>query len=150
MKPRRLSWVLLGLVVSGLLVFGSLDTGGDVTPQARAASLHNEYACPTCDGQSVAESNATVAQNIREQIDRMVAADRADAEIRDALVASWGDGVLLAPRSSGFVGLIWALPIALVVVGLVGVAFVLRRWSTATGRSASPADRALVERHLDS
>ena len=140
---RRLAWI--GLAVSALVLL-SVAAFGDQDPTTdpeRVQALSESFACPECDGQAVAESNAAVAANIREFIRDEVAAGSSDTEIRDALLESYGTDVLLNPPAEGFSALVWILPVVVMVLGTAGLVAVIRRRPTAT-RNASEADTALV------
>ncbi len=142
----QLRWLLIAVIGVACLSVAAFD-GGTPTDDERVQALSGRYACPTCDGQSVAESNAAVAATIREFIAVEVANGTPDDEIRDQLIASYGVGVLLNPPSEGVSALIWILPVVVLVGGSAVVINSLRRDDTGT-LVASDADRALVERAL--
>lgn len=139
---RRLVVVLVaaGFAVS-LLV--AARTGAPTDAQ-RANHLNAELRCPVCQGLSVADSHSSTSLAIAADVRRRVAAGQSDGEIRDAYVARYGKWILLNPPGSAGV-IAWLLPIALVGVAAVGVALALRRWSVATLRTPTDADRKLVE-----
>lgn len=142
---RSLIWLcLLAAGISSLVIATQLE-GPPRTNEDRVRSLSEDFACPTCDGQSVAESNAVVAQEIRREIRRQVDDGQTDEEITDALVASYNESIDLRPRSGGVVGLIWILPVVVMVFGFAALASVFRRWRSTDARSASQADVELVE-----
>lgn len=139
---RLASWALVGSIVVVCLGIAALDDAGPRTEAERVQTLSQTFACPECDGQSVADSNAAVASNIRDFLRAQVADGVPDDEIRDRLVEAYGSDVLLTPPSSGVSLIVWVLP-ALVVVLAVGafVAVVLRGRST---DQATEDDRLLV------
>lgn len=143
---RRLRWLVVAVLAVGCLSVAAFDTA-TLTDDERAQALSERYACPTCDGQSVAESNAAVAATIRQFITVEVAKGTPDDEIRDQLIESYGTGVLLNPPSEGVSALIWILPIVVLVGGSAVVVNSLRR-DADDRRFATDADRALVERAL--
>jgi cytochrome c-type biogenesis protein CcmH len=122
------SWVLLVVVVAGALLIGTTDDGGPRTDVERVQSIAASVRCPTCRGQSVADSDAIAAENVRREIARRVGEGESDDEIRAALAARFGDTILLTPPRSGVAGLVWVLPVAGVVVAVAGLAFAFRRW----------------------
>jgi cytochrome c-type biogenesis protein CcmH len=142
-RSRLLSWIGLGLVAIAVLVLAAVDDAGPATEADRVQALSEIYACPECDGQSVAESNAAVAANIRDFLRVEVGKGTTDAEIRDRLIASYGTDVLLTPPSEGFSSLIWILPVIVVVMGAAGVAMVVRR-DNSSSRTATDDDIELV------
>lgn len=146
---RGLSWLAMTLVAVAALAYGSVAEGGPQTAGERTTRLWTEFACPRCNGQSVAESNAPIAVNIRSEIARQVDVGRTDDEIAAVLIGRYGESVRLTPSSSGVVGLVWMIPVMALVVGAGVLALAFRRWSTRTVRPISPADRELVARYRD-
>lgn len=106
--------------------------------------LEREITCPTCKT-ALELSNAPVADQIRDFIRERIAAGDTKSEIKDRLVAEFGEGVLAAPPKEGFNLLAWVLPFAgLGVAGsLVGV--IAWRWSRSGRRRPehAPGDPAL-------
>ncbi len=142
---RALIWLcLLAAGLSALVVSTQLE-GPPRTNEDRVRSLSEDFACPTCDGQSVAESNAVVAEEIRREIRRQVDDGASDEEITRTLVASYNESIDLRPRSGGVVGLIWILPVVVMVFGFAALASVFRRWRTTEAKPATEADIDLVE-----
>lgn len=140
---RRLMWVVLGVVVAVALVLGAQGDGAR-TPDQRLQSIAGGVRCPKCAGQSVATSDAVAASAIRDQIRADIAAGRSDDAIRNRLVASYGDDILLNPPRSGFAGLVWIVPVAAVIAAFGGLALAFRRWEQQSPSGPSRRDRALV------
>jgi cytochrome c-type biogenesis protein CcmH len=126
---------------------GSLGSRGPVTDDDRSLAIARTVQCPVCQGETVAESNAAAAQNIRIRIDESVRAGQTDEQIRAYLDAQF-PGSVLTPPSSGIAGLVWVVPVVALVLALAGLALAFRRWSSPTDHHASAADRALVDRAL--
>lgn len=117
--------VLVVLAVTGLV--RSAGVGGPATDSQRAEEIAAGLRCPTCQGLSVADSNSPLAQSMRDIIDEQVAAGQGDDEVRQYFVSRYGDWVLLSPRADGSGWIVWVLPVAAVVVGLLVVAQLFRR-----------------------
>jgi cytochrome c-type biogenesis protein CcmH len=147
-RTRLFGWTAMAAVLMAALAIGVADDGGPRTPEERARNLAETIACPACDGQSVAESDAAASRGIRTLITERIDQGATDDAIRDELVATWGEPILLTPDSSGVAGLIWALPVAALVLALAGVAYVFWRWRAMAAVHASDADRDLVDRAL--
>jgi cytochrome c-type biogenesis protein CcmH len=144
-SKRTFLWLcLLAAALSSLVISTQLE-GPPRTNEDRVRSLSEDFACPTCDGQSVAESNAVVAEEIRREIRRQVDEGQTDEQITAALVASYDESIDLRPRSGGVVGLIWILPVVVMFFGFAALAAVFRRWRDSDMKSASEADVELVE-----
>ena len=127
-----------------------------LAPAARAsdrhpsqAELEGEVMCPVC-GTTLDQSDSPAAQQIKRVIANRIAAGDSKSEIKDRLVAEYGEAILAAPPRKGFGLLAWWLPVAgiLVAAALVGIG--AWRWARArepatTGSRLDPA----LERRLD-
>jgi cytochrome c-type biogenesis protein CcmH/NrfF len=149
-RPSVTAWVLLAVVLVGALAVGTLAGDEPVTPADRVLALSTSIRCPQCLGQSVAESDVTVSREIRRDIARRVEEGQTDDEIRAYYASSFGEDALLSPSSSGIGGLVWALPVVVLVAGAAGIVLALRRWSASGDPDASDDDRALVAEALAS
>jgi cytochrome c-type biogenesis protein CcmH len=125
---RKLAWLGLLVVVAIALVVGTTDRE-PATADERTRRVAETVMCPACSGETVADSLAPVAVNIRRQIAARVADGQSDTEIRNALRATYGDRVILNPPSSGLAGLVWVLPVAALVAAAAGLVFAFRRWA---------------------
>ena len=141
---RKLAWLGLAAVVVVALVIGTTDRKPQ-TDAERARSIGNTIMCPACSGESVSNSQAPVAVNIRRQIAQRVADGQTDAEIRDAMANAFGDRVLMNPPKSGIAGLVWVLPVAGLVAALAGLFVAFRRWR-AVPIEVTDEDREAAER----
>jgi cytochrome c-type biogenesis protein CcmH len=92
------------------------------------AELERELVCPTCKT-TLQMSNAPVADRMRAFIRQRIAAGDTKSEIKDKLVAQFGESVLAAPPARGFNLLAWLVPIAGGLIAVVAVAVLARRWS---------------------
>ncbi len=131
----RWSWLAVLVILVGALAYGTLDDSGPRTDADRVRALSDRIACPQCSGQSVAESDVTIARVIRTDIAERVDAGQTDDEIVAALKASYGDDIDLNPSATGLTGIVWVLPVAVLIGGLALVVALLQRW-----RRAPPAD----------
>ncbi len=146
-RRRRLwGWVGVVVVAGSALVYGAVDDPGPVTNADRAYELAKDFACPVCQGQSVAESDVAVARNIRRQIRVWVDEGRTDAYIRDQLVTFYGEDIDYNPPASGVSGLVWVLPVVGGAGAVVGLVLAFRRWRDQPVPEVDEADIALVER----
>jgi len=97
----------------------------DPAQEARARELFQEIRCVVCQNETVAASEAPIAQQVRQIVRDQVAAGRSDAQIKDYLRQRWGDFVLLKPRFTARTAVLWMLPFAIVLAGLLAI--MLRR-----------------------
>ena len=147
-RSLLLPWVLMTVVLAGALAVGARDGGGPRSERDRVMAVAGEVRCPTCRGLSAAESDAKAAQAIRDEITERVRAGESDAEIRAFLVSRYGRDILLRPEAGGVAALVWALPVAGLVVAVAGLVVVFRRWRGRSGGEPSPEDQDLVARAL--
>jgi cytochrome c-type biogenesis protein CcmH len=113
------------------------------------AELEGEVMCPVC-GTTLDQSNSPAAEQIKRVIARGIAAGETKSEIKDRLVANYGESILAAPPKHGFGLLAWWLPIVGITAGAILVGIGAWRWSRAREPAPPPAgmDPAL-ERQLD-
>jgi cytochrome c-type biogenesis protein CcmH len=138
------------LAAAALVVLAALAgvSPASVADPPNAADLEAELVCPVCET-TLDQSNAPVAERMKLYIRERIAAGDTEEEIKDALVAEFGPGVLATPEKSGFGLLAWLLPLGALLAGLVTVAVLVRTWSRrrAPG-AAAPLDPEL-ERRVD-
>ncbi len=147
MSVRRLLPVAaLVAVVTAALVIGASSGDGDPSPAARTRRLAAGLRCPVCQGLSVADSPSSTARAISADIRRRVEAGESDGQIRQAYVERYGEWVLLEPAGAGLGAVVWALPIAALVLAGGGLALAFRRWRRDIPGPPSDEDRELVER----
>jgi cytochrome c-type biogenesis protein CcmH len=138
-------WLVLAAVVVIAIVVVAARSQPSHAPAARAARLDNELACPVCTGESVADSNAPESRAIRINVVRRIHAGQTDEQIRDAIVALYGEHVLLTPSNGGIGVVAWGLPVVALVIGAGGIALALRRWSRTPRLVATEDDAELVD-----
>ncbi len=90
------------------------------TPQedARAAHLYTEIRCLVCQGESIADSDAAIAADLRREVRADIEKGMSDADIRKSLYDRYGDYVLFRPRLSRLNLVLWFLPPLIAVCGL--------------------------------
>ena len=113
----------------------------DPVKEARARVLSRELRCMVCQNQSIDDSEAPLARDLRLLVRERIAAGDSDAQVLDFLVARYGEFVLLKPRFERATLLLWLLtPLALAGGGLALWAYNRRR-----SKSAASEDPALFE-----
>jgi cytochrome c-type biogenesis protein CcmH len=145
---RVLPWAALAAVVVAALVVAAGAGRPSRSPAARTHRLAAELRCPVCQGLSVADSPSSTARAIVADIRRRVDAGQSDAEIRQAYVDRYSEQILLEPRGSGFGALVWALPVAALVLGGGGLVLAFRRWRRQPALTPTEDDRRLVDQAL--
>lgn len=123
---RRLL-ALLPLVFATAAAF-AIDTErlDDPALQARYEHIVSEVRCLQCMNQSIKDSDAFLASDLRREIRRMLLEGKTDAEIYDFLATRYGDFVLYRPRYSGKTLFLWAGPFLLIAVGAIVVFRIVR------------------------
>ena len=117
--------------------------------EARARALSQTLRCMVCQNESIDESHAPLARDIRILVRERIAAGDTDAAVRDFLVARYGEFVLLEPRFRPATALLWGLPILALLTAIgVAVAAVMRRRNTASA-PLSTAEKRRLETLLD-
>lgn len=137
---RRVAFFVLAAAVAAMI----LGPGAGATPPS-AAGLESELVCPVC-GTTLDQSDAPVAQRMKAFIRARIAAGDSGQQIKDELVAQFGQEVLARPPKGGFGLLAWLLPLAAVGVGAVTVALLVRSWSA---RRGPPSDGAPLDPELE-
>lgn len=147
------------LIITLLLMFVFSSVSGlaqaksvKLTPAQEQVANEIDYLlrCPVCTGQSVAESNSEVAQQIKEKVREMLAEGKTKDEIIQYYVNRYGDWILNKPpvRGAGLVA--WILPVVVLVLGLaVLVAFLKRGTRGRTAQEAGVGGRNPVHRASD-
>jgi cytochrome c-type biogenesis protein CcmH len=104
----------------------------DPVLQDRYERINRELRCLVCQNQTIADSNATLAADLRREVRELIAAGKTDDEIREFMIERYGDFVLYRPRMTASTFLLWAAPVLLLVIGGIAVVRVVRRRSQET------------------
>ena len=121
-------WIALPLFFAFGLT-NAIDAGkvfDDPEMQARYENIVSEVRCLVCQNQTIKDSNAFLADDLRREIRRLMAEGKTDAEVYDFLVTRYGDFVLYRPRMSGKTMVLWIAPFFLIAVGAIIVVKVVR------------------------
>jgi cytochrome c-type biogenesis protein CcmH len=135
--------MLRACLVAVLLVFGGTahgidaeDAFDDPVLQERYENINRELRCLVCQNQTIADSNATLAQDLRREVRDMIAAGQTDAQIREFMIERYGDFVLYRPRMTAGNFLLWAAPVLLLLIGAIALVRVVRRRAQETDLAA--------------
>lgn len=101
--------------------------GEDPAVEARLKHLAVELRCLVCQNQTLADSNAPLAEDLRREVREMIVKDMTDKEIVDFLVERYGDFVLYRPPLKATTTLLWVGPFVLLAVGATVLVITLRR-----------------------
>lgn len=157
-RHRSLGVLAVAASLLWLSLAGSPAHAVDLTPplpdpvmQRRYDALVRELRCMQCQNEALADSNVSLAADLRLQVRDMVAAGKSDDEVRDYLVARYGEFILFRPRMSLRNLWLWAAPVVLLGVGAAVAVRVLRRRAAllesegdeddSTGANRAPSDQ---------
>ena len=104
----------------------------DPALEARARAISQDLRCMVCQNQSIDDSEAPLARDLRLLVRERLKAGDSDAQVVDYLVGRYGEFVLLRPRVSWHTAILWGAPSTILILGLVAIGFSVRR------RSAGP------------
>ncbi|MBA4109232.1 MAG: cytochrome C biogenesis protein [Leptothrix sp. (in: Bacteria)] len=115
-------------------------------PPDRLHALASELRCPVCQNQTLADSNADLARDLKEEIRKQIAQGRSDADIRDFMVRRYGDFVLYQPPLRADTTVLWVGPFALLTMGAGWLAWYMTRRREPAGRQTlGPANPTVTE-----
>lgn len=119
----------------------ALPASEDPVLEAKVMRIASELRCLVCQNQTIADSHAGLAIDLRNQVREMVKRGQSEKEITDYMTARYGDFVLYRPPVKSTTLLLWFAPGAMVLGGLLTLVWVLRK------RSLMPADHFDPEPH---
>jgi cytochrome c-type biogenesis protein CcmH len=136
------------LLLTGILCSGTAAALDPIDYQSSAEeqrfkALAAELRCVMCQNQSIADSNAPIAHDLRMEVLRLMREGRSDDEIKQYLVERYTDFVLYEPPMRGGNWLLWMGPFVLLLIGGIAVAAVIRtknKLSDAAGNGAAGED----------
>ncbi|MBA3864860.1 MAG: cytochrome c-type biogenesis protein CcmH [Solirubrobacterales bacterium] len=137
MRRRAASVAVLAVA---LLVAVPLGGASAATPQTSLTEIESEVMCPVC-GTLLELAESPQAQREKVFVERLVRAGKSKGEIKDALVAEYGDAVLALPQGSGFSLSAYLVPIVAFVIAVIALACGVAKWRRAGG-DADPDDSA--------
>jgi cytochrome c-type biogenesis protein CcmH len=115
----------------------------DPAREARARAITAELRCPVCQSESIDDSNADIARDLRLLVRERIVAGDSDAEVREYVVARYGEYVLFRPRLSWGNAPLWLAGPALLLLGVaLAVGFVRRHRTPAPPRPLTPEEQA--------
>jgi cytochrome c-type biogenesis protein CcmH len=112
----------------------------DPALEARMMAISSELRCLVCQNQTIADSHAELAVDLRTQVREMLQAGKTNAQITDYMVARYGDFVLYRPPFKAMTALLWIGPAAMVFIGLGTLFLVLRRRSRMAADQFEPEE----------
>jgi cytochrome c-type biogenesis protein CcmH len=141
-RPLALFILALALILP-FAARGAVDRPlDDAALEARALALHQEIRCLVCQGQSIGDSNADLARDLRQLVRERVAAGDSDRSVLDYLHSRYGDFVLLEPPVKPATYALWFGPPLLFALGAAAIFFYHRRNRRPAAAAPRPLDAA--------
>ncbi len=131
---QRFKWT--GVLALGLFLMAFLGTvqakeavllAEDPVVEKRLVHISEELRCLVCQNESLASSRAELANDLREEVRKLIRQDKSDTQIKDYLVARYGDFVLYKPEVKPLTWVLWFGPFLLLALGVIGMALYLRQ-----------------------
>ena len=147
-----MKWLLL---VVALLIAGPAfavqpdEVLQDPVLEARARALSGDLRCLVCQNQSIDDSDATLAKDLRILIREHLVKGETDGEIIDYVVARYGDFVLLKPRFNPSTWALWATPFVVLSIGIAALWRRRRNAESTTEQPLSMAEQAELKKALE-
>lgn len=119
-----------GFVMTALLAFILFSASAFAAEKSiddRVNEIAYHLMCPVCQGQSVAESNSNLANDMRMIIKKQLEEGKTNQEVLDYFVKRYGDSILSSPPTKGINWLLWIMPGVAVALGAVGIALFLHK-----------------------
>ena len=109
--------------------FAVIDTYQFDSPEQeqRFFTLTNELRCPKCQNQSIGDSNAPIANDLRREVHRMLLEGAENQQIIDFMLDRYGDFVLYRPRLDSKTAVLWFGPLVFLIIGLLAVLMIVRK-----------------------
>lgn len=145
MRRLLLSLAMMLLSAAALAVGVDREQFEDPAMEARARDLMAQIRCVVCQSQSIEDSNARLAEEMRGLVREKLAAGESEADIKRYLVSRYGDSILLKPRMTPRTFLLWAAPFLFLAVGVFAL---IRLRRPAAGPSLSAEEEARADKLL--
>jgi cytochrome c-type biogenesis protein CcmH len=138
MRWLRLLMIATSLWTAPALAVQPDEVLSDPAMEARARELSKELRCMVCQNQSIDDSDAPLARDLRLLVRERLQAGDSDAQVLDFLVKRYGEFVLLNPRFSGRTALLWLMPVLVLLIGAIVLVLAWRRHRR-SAKADSPA-----------
>jgi cytochrome c-type biogenesis protein CcmH len=129
------------LACSGAFAVEALPASDNPTLEAQVMKISTELRCLVCQNQTIADSHADLAVDLRRQVREMLQNGQNEQQVIDYMTARYGDFVLYRPPFKALTALLWIGPAVMVVVGLGTLFVVLRRRSRLADDAFEPDDK---------
>jgi cytochrome c-type biogenesis protein CcmH len=121
----------------------------DPVLEQRARVISAELRCLVCQNQSIDDSDAPLAHDLRKMVREQLVAGKSDQEVLDFVVARYGEYVLLKPRLSAGTVLLWVTPFAVLAIAVLALLMRRRRVEVAPETPLTEAERQALQRAIE-
>ena len=135
-------------LISLVMLAAAAPSAPDPVLEQRVVDVASELRCLVCQNQTLADSNAPLAVDLREQIREKMRQGESERAVVDYMVARYGDFVLYRPPFKATTVLLWAGPVLLALAGLAALFLSLARRRRGSRSELSDEDRARAQRLL--
>lgn len=152
---KRLSLLVVGLSLifsgSAALAVNPDEVLADPQLEQRARQISAELRCMVCQNESIDDSNAELARDLRVLVRERLTSGDSDTQVMDFVVARYGEFVLLKPRLNAQTALLWGFPVLILLIGAIALVFAFRRRNIApeVQKPLSEREKAELSRLLD-
>ena len=152
---KRLSMLFLGLSLvlngSAALAVNPDEVLSDPQLERRARQISAELRCMVCQNESIDDSNAELARDLRILVRERLTSGDSDKQVMDFVVDRYGEFVLLKPRFNAQTALLRGFPVLILLIGGIALVIAFRRRNTATEvqKPLSEREKAELSRLLD-
>jgi cytochrome c-type biogenesis protein CcmH len=149
MRSLAKALLILALISGPALAVQPDEILKDPKLESRARVLSQELRCMVCQNQSIDDSDAPLAKDLRVLVRERLTAGDTDNQVIDFLVARYGEFVLLRPRVNAHTILLWTAPFAILIVGAVGFLYARRRAASVPPTQLTADEEARINALLD-
>jgi cytochrome c-type biogenesis protein CcmH len=148
-NPTFLQRALAGALIMVLMLDATKAFAVDPTElpnpalQSRYLALTHELRCMQCQNQSIADSPVGLASDLRREVREMLIAGKSDNDVRNFMVARYGEFILFRPRFSARNAWLWLAPFVLLLIGAFVAVRVVRQRSALVGQDNEPLEEDL-------
>ncbi len=140
-----LAWLAAVFVGGAALAVTPDEVLPNAALEARARAISSELRCMICQNQSIDDSDAALAKDLRVLVRHRLVAGDSDEQVMDYVVSRYGEFVLLKPRLSWRNAVLWTAPAALLIGGAVYILAARRRRAADTGAALTEAEQAALD-----
>jgi cytochrome c-type biogenesis protein CcmH len=149
MRRFLATMVVLGALLAPAYALSPDELLKDPALESRARAISAELRCLVCQNQSIDDSDAPLAKDLRTLVREQLTQGKSDAEIMEFVVARYGEFVLLKPRLTAGTILLWATPFAVLLIAGAMLLLRRRRVESAPETPLTEAERQALQRAIE-